>query len=117
MEIKKAVEILENHNKWRRDNDNIYPSTSPIQLGLAIDTIVDHFKYTSGNVEQSVNPEHYKQGDKEVWQMMIELFGVEAFKNFCKLNAFKYRMRAGYKDDAKQDINKAIWYEKKLKEL
>jgi hypothetical protein len=49
--------------------------------------------------------------------MMIALYGKEKFLVFCELNAFKYRMRAGYKGDASQDIEKAKWYEAKMKEL
>jgi len=55
----------------------------------------------------------------EVIEMMITLFGIEETKAFCKLNAFKYRLRCGNKDNnsIEQDINKAIWYENKFKEL
>ena len=67
----------------------------------------------------NVNPSHYKDGDKEVWEMMIDVFGLEAYLSFCKVNAFKYRMRAGKKDgaDYTDDIKKAIWYETQAKEL
>ena len=66
-----------------------------------------------------VNPAHYKSGELEVWQMMVKVYGVEAYLNFAKLNAFKYRMRAGLKAgaDVHTDINKALWYESKIKEL
>ena len=66
-----------------------------------------------------VNPAHYKSGEIEVWQMMVKVYGVEAYLNFAKLNAFKYRMRAGLKAgaDVQTDINKALWYESKIKEL
>lgn len=61
------------------------------------------------------SPNHYKNGDKEVWEMMIDLFGIEAFLNFCRLNSFKYRMRAGQKpnEPIERDIEKALWYEEK----
>jgi len=64
-----------------------------------------------------VEPSHYKKGDKEVWEIMIDMFGQEKFDSFCLLNAFKYISRAGDKpgDDFKQDINKAIWYLNKIK--
>jgi hypothetical protein len=66
-----------------------------------------------------VNPAHYKTGELEVWHMMIKVYGIEAYLNFAKLNAFKYRMRAGLKAgaDVQTDINKALWYESKIKEL
>jgi hypothetical protein len=67
----------------------------------------------------NINPDHYKHGDKEVWQMMIDCFGLEAYISFCRLNAFKYRMRAGLKPNqpADQDIMKARWYEEQIVQL
>jgi len=41
--------------------------------------------------------------------VMEEVFGAEAVKNFCKLNAFKYLWRADEKDGM-NDIRKARWY-------
>ncbi len=43
MKIEEAIEILENHNKWRRGDDDI-PMTNPKLLGLAIDLVVLEFK-------------------------------------------------------------------------
>jgi hypothetical protein len=63
------------------------------------------------------HPPHYKQGRMEVIDMMLKLFGKEAVINYCELNAFKYRMRAGYKNDVAEEISKAKWYENKIKEL
>jgi hypothetical protein len=62
-------------------------------------------------------PPHYTTGKTEVFDMMVRLFGKEKVEIYCEINAFKYRMRAGYKDDTLQDIGKALWYEKKMKEL
>lgn len=46
MKIKEAIEILENHNKWRRDSS--FPPkidmVEPKKLGVAIDVIIKHFK-------------------------------------------------------------------------
>lgn len=66
-----------------------------------------------------INPEHYKQNNKEVWQMMVDIWGTEAFKLHCQMCAFKYRMRLGSKPDqpVEQDLKKAQWYEIKVKEL
>jgi hypothetical protein len=63
------------------------------------------------------HPPHYNQQSIEVIDMMLAIYGREAVINFCLLNAFKYRMRAGHKDDISQDIQKALWYERKAKEL
>jgi hypothetical protein len=60
---------------------------------------------------------HYNQQPIEVIDMMLAVYGKEAVIHFCLLNSFKYRMRAGHKDDVIKDIEKAKWYEKKAKEL
>lgn len=46
MKIEQAIKIIENHNKWRRDKNvpSKYISTNPKDLGLAIDSIVKHYK-------------------------------------------------------------------------
>ena len=71
---------------------------------------------TVEEVKAEVSPSHYKHGSKEVWEMMIDVFGKEKWLAFCELNAFKYRMRAGRKDKAscESDLEKAFWYEDKL---
>lgn len=61
--------------------------------------------------KEAVNhPSHYNQYDVEVLEMMKRIWGEDAVKNFCKLNAFKYRMRAGHKDDVEQDLAKEKFY-------
>jgi hypothetical protein len=40
MEIKKAIKILKNHNKWRRGDDTIN-MTDPTLLGIALDTVIE----------------------------------------------------------------------------
>ena len=69
------------------------------------------------NMEQVNHPQHYTTYDVETIEMMLRIWGVQETISFCKLNAFKYRMRAGHKDNAEQDIKKALWYENKMKEL
>ena len=77
---------------------------------------------TNRNPISLVNhPSHYNHGGMETIDKMIKLYGIEKVKAFCELNAFKYRDRAGYKGSSDsaiaRDINKALWYENKLKEL
>lgn len=69
-------------------------------------------KRDSDNVN---HPSHY-QGERECIEVMRKMFGDEAVKGFCKCNAYKYRFRAGRKDNntAEQDIAKAEWYEEYL---
>ena len=69
------------------------------------------------SMEQVNHPQHYTTYDVETLDMMIRIWGIQETISFCKLNAFKYRMRAGHKDNAQQDIDKALWYENKMKEL
>lgn len=69
-------------------------------------------------INDNVNhPQHYNDYPIEVIDMMIAIFGKKATFHFCLLNAFKYRMRAGHKDDIKQDLAKEQWYLNKAKEL
>ena len=44
MELKQAVQILKDHNAWRRDNTSLIPQPmiSPKELGIAIEVIVDY---------------------------------------------------------------------------
>lgn len=65
------------------------------------------------------HPTHYNNYDKEVIEMMIDIWGPEETAIFCKLNAFKYRLRMGTKpdNDIQQDLNKEKWYLKKFHEL
>lgn len=66
-----------------------------------------------------INPDHYKKGSKEVWEMMVDIWGEEAFIKHCEITAFKYRMRLGEKPEqpVERDLEKARWYESKAKEL
>ena len=63
------------------------------------------------------HPKHYNQYPVEVIDMMIGIWGEEATRTFCILNAFKYRMRIGHKDDTQADLAKEQWYLDKAKEL
>ena len=66
-----------------------------------------------------VNPSHYKQSDMEVWEMMLAIWGKDAFIKHCEMTAFKYRMRVGLKPGQSigRDLSKAKWYEDKANEL
>ena len=66
--------------------------------------------------EQVNHPNHYNQGQYECIAVMESIYGIEATMNFCLLCAFKYTWRTNDKDGI-QDIDKAIWYLQKYKEL
>ena len=71
----------------------------------------------SEDKEQVNHPKHYNQYPMEVIDMMVSIWGVEKTIDFCLMNAFKYRMRLGLKDDFVQDFKKEQWYLNKAKEL
>lgn len=61
-------------------------------------------------------PEHYANGNVECIDAMRSVLGNDAVINFCLCNVFKYLWR--YKDkNGEEDINKAVWYFDKFKEL
>lgn len=66
-------------------------------------------------VETVNHPSHY-QGKHECIDEMIAMFGVEAVKDFCRCNVYKYRFRAA-KKNGQEDLDKADWYMDKLIEL
>lgn len=66
--------------------------------------------------EEINHPDRYKSGKYECIEVMADVFGKEAAKDFCKLNAFKYIWREKQKNCV-EDIKKAVWYLNKLIEL
>lgn len=66
--------------------------------------------------EKVNHPDHYNTDSYECIDVMEEVFGTEAVKNFCKLNAFKYLWRADKKDEM-DDIRKAQWYLEHMRSL
>lgn len=62
------------------------------------------------------HPSHYETGKFECIDVMVETQGVDSVKSFCICNAFKYIYRHNRKN-AKEDIQKAIWYLNKYIEL
>ena len=73
-------------------------------------------KQTESGNDNVNKPKHYTQGKIDCIDAMIEAFGVEAVKTFCKLNAFKYLWRSEHKNGV-EDIDKARWYTAKYVEL
>lgn len=63
-------------------------------------------------VEAVNHPSHYQDGGLECIEVMRIVFGDEAVKTFCKLNAFKYVWRSGkkLKSSELEDSKKAEWY-------
>lgn len=63
-------------------------------------------------IDKVNHPSHYQKDGKECIEVMLELYGIQAVINFCELNAFKYKWRAGLKtgESAEVDLKKAQWY-------
>lgn len=57
------------------------------------------------SLEKINHPKHYKGKNFETIDI-IEDFGL----GFCLGNAIKYILRAGKKEDFKEDLRKAVWY-------
>lgn len=57
-----------------------------------------------------INPNHYKIGGIETIDFIEAKLSPEEFAGYCRGNMLKYIARAGHKDDAGQDMRKALWY-------
>lgn len=64
-----------------------------------------------------INPSHYKQYPVETIDMMVRIWGRSRVRDYCLMNAFKYRMRLGHKDDIQTELKKEQWYLNKANEL
>lgn len=68
--------------------------------------------------DKSVNhPAHYASTKVECIDAMEQTFGKEAVINFAILNCWKYLWRRKDKGAEEQDVQKALWYFDKAKEL
>lgn len=83
--------------KWDNDSVNCYKSN---HLELA-----ERIEETNPKKELVNSPDHYKSNGMEAIDV-IEGFGL----GFNLGNATKYILRCGKKDDAIQELKKAIWY-------
>lgn len=96
-----AIELTEDNIKWF--NIRLKP-TQPEPTPQPQTSAVNH-------------PPHYNQYPKEAIDIIIDTFGVSDAIIFCKVNAFKYRLRMGLKGDLAEDFAKEQWYLNKAKEL
>lgn len=83
-------------------------------MGIPIDE--EEWKQKCKKSDDQVNhPSHYcRPGQLESIEKMEIIFGIPFTKHFCLLNAFKYIERCEYKGRFEQDLEKAIWYLKRL---
>lgn len=63
------------------------------------------------------HPAHYNSGSVECIDAIEASMTVEEFVGYLRGQMIKYVWRAGKKDDARQDIEKALWYGRRLSGL
>lgn len=64
-------------------------------------------------MKDNINPEHYKIGGIELYDILKSKLTAEELRGFCKGNAIKYIFRELHKNGV-EDIKKAQWYIDKL---
>ena len=118
LQLKKQVELQsQDHLALIERNRELEIENSKLKVMLA-KAQVDFLKQEGAPESDMVNePPHYKQHAMECIDEMVEVFGVEAAKSYCKCAAWKYRYRAPYKGKFEEDNAKADWYLKKLAKL
>ena len=93
------------------------PICTKVNFNNAPDTVInDCYNIVFGGKEEINHPDRYASGKFECIDVMLDVFGADAVKHFCILNAFKYIWRAEKKNGV-EDIKKAVWYLNKFIEL
>lgn len=67
-------------------------------------------------MESVETPKHYTQYPVEVIDIIRKTLTPDQFIGYCFGNVIKYRMRAGHKNDAAEDLAKAAKYEAWMRE-
>lgn len=76
-----------------------------------------YFAFCNEQPKEEINhPDRYAGGKFECIDVMLDVFGADAVKHFCMLNAFKYLWRSEKKNGI-EDIKKAVLYLNKYIEL
>ena len=71
-------------------------------------TVCQNYVRVDGSISLVNHPKHY-DGKYECIEVMRDVFGEDAVKSFCILNAFKYIWRHNKKNGT-EDLRKAKWY-------
>ena len=96
---------MDTHMLFGLNEEELKKKISEMEVKPIVKEAVDH-------------PQHYnRKGAMECIEEMRLIFGDYETAIFCKLNAYKYRYRAGSKGNAEEDLRKSDWYIKKYKEL
>ena len=78
----------------------------------------DDYEQWVMNRDDPVNhPPHYNKGGIECIDAIKAMLSTDEFVGYLRGNSLKYRWRMRYKSNPIQDMEKAEWYEKKLKQF
>ena len=100
--------------RLQREDDGFIPDQY-----FNIKQLVPAFDAHTGETEapSPYHDKHYNGCIIEPILLMQKYLTKEQFEGFLLGNIIKYRVRAGHKDDAKKDIDKALRYEQWLREF
>ena len=100
--------------RLQREDDGFIPDHY-----FNIKQLVPAFDAQTGETEapSPYHDKHYNGCIIEPILLMQKYLTKEQFEGFLLGNIIKYRVRAGHKDDAKKDIDKAMRYEQWLREF
>lgn len=112
------------HCRYSDSDKNNYPCKRCMHnLSGTVDCTASFFtplsiklRYAEKGTDNVEHPAHYTSGSIECIDAMAETQGIEAVKNFCICNAFKYLWRHDRKNGV-EDVKKAVWYLNKFIEL
>lgn len=118
LKLKKQIELQsQDHLALIERNRQLEIENAKLKAMLG-DAQDDYAEQEAASDTDMVNePPHYMQHAMECIDEMVQVFGVEAVKSYCRCAAWKYRYRAPYKGKLEEDNNKADWYLKKLASL
>ena len=105
--------LIEKRSQLENENGVCY---SVSYVARCLDEALFNFSENDSNTNAVNHPQHYNTASIECIKLMLELYGLEAVKSFCKCNALKYLYRADNKNGL-EDIKKAAWYLNKYVEV
>ena len=120
--IKNGTNSCVNVSKTKKKLETLHKEGMPSYIAQ------ENSRTTAGDYEMVNHPKHYNNYDVEVVDMMEKIWGTKATMDWCKMTAYKYRMRMGTKPGENdtteamkakllEDFNKEQWYLKKADEL
>jgi hypothetical protein len=94
-------------------NDGLHYGAEQVSKRMdGMQKLVDLVKEGYEKPDNVSKPSHYQVLDCEVIDIISGFLSKDEFRGYCLGNIIKYRMRAGKKNDAAEDLAKADEYEK-----